>query len=100
MRYSYRSLPSDRLSFGGVLAYEIALQLLGHDQEVEFLGLIDSTTVGPGGIPGYTTESFDEADILLQMLVKDAAEESFLTCNRRPPVSRVIDGFSSALGLL
>ncbi|NBF06090.1 amino acid adenylation domain-containing protein [Pseudomonas sp. Fl5BN2] len=29
-------------SFGGVLAYEIAQQLLGLDQEVEFLGLIDS----------------------------------------------------------
>ncbi|MCU7645701.1 non-ribosomal peptide synthetase [Pseudomonas piscis] len=29
-------------SFGGVLAYEIAQQLLGLDQQVEFLGLIDS----------------------------------------------------------
>ncbi|OLF53508.1 non-ribosomal peptide synthetase [Pseudomonas chlororaphis] len=29
-------------SFGGVLAYEIALQLIGQDQPVEFLGLIDS----------------------------------------------------------
>ncbi|MGZ0700663.1 amino acid adenylation domain-containing protein [Pseudomonas piscis] len=29
-------------SFGGVLAYEIAQQLLGLDEEVEFLGLIDS----------------------------------------------------------
>nr|QLY89264.1 pseudodesmin synthetase [Pseudomonas sp.] len=29
-------------SFGGVLAYEIAWQLLGQDQAVEFLGLIDS----------------------------------------------------------
>ncbi|CAI8734121.1 arthrofactin-type cyclic lipopeptide synthetase C [Pseudomonas chlororaphis] len=29
-------------SFGGVLAYEIAQQLIGQDQEVEFLGLIDS----------------------------------------------------------
>ena len=30
------------LSFGGILAYEIAVQLIGEDQEVEFLGLIDS----------------------------------------------------------
>ncbi|MCY7264062.1 non-ribosomal peptide synthetase [Pseudomonas protegens] len=29
-------------SFGGVLAYEIAQQLLGQDQQVAFLGLIDS----------------------------------------------------------
>ncbi|WVV46924.1 amino acid adenylation domain-containing protein [Pseudomonas sp. NA13] len=29
-------------SFGGVLAYEIAIQLVGLDEEVEFLGLIDS----------------------------------------------------------
>ncbi|AMS12796.1 non-ribosomal peptide synthetase [Pseudomonas chlororaphis] len=29
-------------SFGGVLAYEIAQQLIGQDQVVEFLGLIDS----------------------------------------------------------
>ncbi|MGC5700439.1 amino acid adenylation domain-containing protein [Pseudomonas sp. NFXW11] len=29
-------------SFGGVLAYEIVQQLLGQDQQVEFLGLIDS----------------------------------------------------------
>ncbi|WP_025130130.1 non-ribosomal peptide synthetase [Pseudomonas sp. PH1b] len=29
-------------SFGGVLAYEIAQQLLGLDEQVEFLGLIDS----------------------------------------------------------
>ncbi|HGM5582825.1 TPA: amino acid adenylation domain-containing protein [Pseudomonas putida] len=29
-------------SFGGVLAYEIAAQLLGADEQVEFLGLIDT----------------------------------------------------------
>ncbi|WP_416769356.1 amino acid adenylation domain-containing protein [Pseudomonas sp. RHF3.3-3] len=29
-------------SFGGVLAYEIAIQLLGQDQPVQFLGLLDS----------------------------------------------------------
>ena len=29
-------------SFGGILAYEIATQLIGVDQQVEFLGLIDS----------------------------------------------------------
>jgi len=30
-------------SYGGILAYEIAVQLIGQDQIVEFLGLIDST---------------------------------------------------------
>jgi thioesterase domain-containing protein len=29
-------------SFGGVLAYEIAAQLIGHDEAVEFLGLLDT----------------------------------------------------------
>jgi thioesterase domain-containing protein len=29
-------------SFGGVLAYEIAMQLVGRDEEVEFVGLIDT----------------------------------------------------------
>jgi thioesterase domain-containing protein len=30
------------VAFGGVLSYEIAVQLIGEDQDVEFLGLIDS----------------------------------------------------------
>jgi thioesterase domain-containing protein len=30
-------------SFGGILAYEIAVQLIGWDEDVEFLGLIDAT---------------------------------------------------------
>lgn len=29
-------------SFGGILAYEVAAQLIGMDQEVEFLGMLDS----------------------------------------------------------
>jgi arthrofactin-type cyclic lipopeptide synthetase C len=29
-------------SFGGVLAYEVASQLIGHDEIVEFVGMIDS----------------------------------------------------------
>uniref|UniRef100_UPI000617CA5D thioesterase domain-containing protein n=1 Tax=Chromobacterium vaccinii TaxID=1108595 RepID=UPI000617CA5D len=29
-------------SFGGLLAYEVALQLLGQDQQLEFVGLLDS----------------------------------------------------------
>ncbi|MEX5585754.1 thioesterase domain-containing protein, partial [Pseudomonas lurida] len=29
-------------SFGGVLAYEVAMQLLGLDESVAFLGLIDT----------------------------------------------------------
>ncbi|CAB3787759.1 alpha/beta fold hydrolase [Pararobbsia alpina] len=30
-------------TFGGVLAYEIAMQLVGQDEEVEFVGLIDTS---------------------------------------------------------
>jgi len=41
-------------SFGGVIAYEIAQQLLGDDQPVEFLGLIDSYA------PGISSQTHDE----------------------------------------
>jgi arthrofactin-type cyclic lipopeptide synthetase C len=41
-------------SFGGVLAYEIAVQLTGRDQVVEFLGLLDTHHPGPG--PGATSD--------------------------------------------
>jgi thioesterase domain-containing protein len=34
-------------SFGGILAYEVAAQLIGVDQQVEFLGLIDSVCPTP-----------------------------------------------------
>lgn len=34
-------------SFGGVLAYEMATQLIGNDEEVEFLGLIDADCSTP-----------------------------------------------------
>src|SRR5260221_13274246 len=34
-------------SFGGVLAYEIAAQLIGADETVEFLGLLDSRRPTP-----------------------------------------------------
>ncbi|MEI8632660.1 thioesterase domain-containing protein [Vibrio sp. PP-XX7] len=34
-------------SFGGTLAYEVAAQLLGQDQEIEFLGLLDTMAVLP-----------------------------------------------------
>jgi len=43
-------------SFGGLLAYEIAAQLIAEDQEVEFLGLFDRP------IPGLSVASSGEPD--------------------------------------
>jgi thioesterase domain-containing protein len=35
-------------SFGGILAYEVAIQLVGRDRPVEFLGVIDATLPSSG----------------------------------------------------
>ena len=50
-------------SFGGTLAYEIATQLIGVDQEVEFLGLID--TYYPPGLDDMSRKpatNYDEKE--------------------------------------
>jgi amino acid adenylation domain-containing protein len=51
-------------SFGGVLAYEIATQLIGIDEKVEFLGLIDSSCPRPGAddLPG---QSIEDSELLV-----------------------------------
>jgi len=41
--------------FGGVVAYEITIQLLGQDADVEFLGLID--TPAPDALTYWRTQS-------------------------------------------
>ncbi len=43
-------------SFGAIVAYEIAAQLVGNDEEVEFLGLIDAPCPDAGGEWGKLSE--------------------------------------------
>nr|WP_290447367.1 non-ribosomal peptide synthetase [Pseudomonas sp. 21LCFQ010] len=53
-------------SFGGVLAFEVALQLLGMDQQVEFLGLLDTY------VPRWTDQGkarWSGVDVLQQQLL-------------------------------
>ncbi len=53
-------------SFGGVLAYEIAVQLVGADEVVEFVGLLDSTyPAAVKDVIGTIPTQFDVKDILL-----------------------------------
>jgi arthrofactin-type cyclic lipopeptide synthetase C len=55
-------------SFGGSLAYEIATQLLGEDETVEFLGLLD--TVNHTGIGPKERPSHDDNTVLLNIVLQ------------------------------
>jgi len=56
-------------SFGGLLAYEIATQLIGADQGVEFLGLIDTYYLpGISDLPQTPTVAFDDKEELLRCI--------------------------------
>jgi arthrofactin-type cyclic lipopeptide synthetase C len=56
-------------SFGGTLAYEIATQLIGEDQEVEFLGLLDTFyTPGLDDISQKAAMSYDEKEEILRFI--------------------------------
>jgi arthrofactin-type cyclic lipopeptide synthetase C len=59
-------------SFGGVLAYEIASQLIGENETVEFVGMIDSyapalsmdaATADGGGETSPATADYEDADV-------------------------------------
>ncbi|MDW6002522.1 non-ribosomal peptide synthetase [Vibrio mangrovi] len=54
------------ISLGGTLAYEVALQLLGQDQEIEYIGVID-TTAEKAIVPRHVGEEVltEEQKILL-----------------------------------
>ncbi|OPK55965.1 non-ribosomal peptide synthetase, partial [Ralstonia solanacearum] len=56
-------------SFGGVLAYEIAIQLIGEDEDVEFLGLLDTRlpTLVSGGRPKWKAENRPHHAQLLEL---------------------------------
>jgi amino acid adenylation domain-containing protein len=59
-------------SLGGNLAYEIATQLLGEDETVEFLGLIDA--VNSAGIRRKERPPFDDNTLLLSIVLQTAGE--------------------------
>jgi amino acid adenylation domain-containing protein len=63
-------------SFGGILAYEAATQLIGHDQEIEFVGLIDTDLNPQGGAPEETEAAHDPKDVLLAILSEDLADQA------------------------
>jgi amino acid adenylation domain-containing protein len=58
-------------SFGGVLAYEIAAQLIGADEAVEFVGLLDSVYSARAEKPGDA----DFHDGLLALLQRQAQDQ-------------------------
>jgi len=56
-------------SFGGALAYEIATQLIGADQEIDFLGLLDTHyPSNTGEIPRLYKQPFDPRERLLPLI--------------------------------
>jgi thioesterase domain-containing protein len=55
-------------SFGGVLAYEIATQLIGADEKVEFIGLLDSTYLAGIKDPVGPIPKFNEKDLLVSII--------------------------------
>ncbi len=65
-------------SFGGILAYEMAAQLIGQDQAVEFLGMIDTyhpSVVGASADLGALATQRREERLLPGHLTVDEAQE-------------------------
>jgi thioesterase domain-containing protein/acyl carrier protein len=58
-------------SYGGALAYEIASQLIGDDEKVVFLGMIDSEDVFR--TVSNDLDSVDDRQMLLQIVLQNAA---------------------------
>jgi thioesterase domain-containing protein len=86
-------------SFGGILAYEIATQLIGADQAVEFLGLFDTRYIADNN---YSTEpssvEFDDKDHLLRMI--DYAISSDPTLNQSERLHSALSELRSNVGTL
>jgi arthrofactin-type cyclic lipopeptide synthetase C len=56
-------------SFGGILAYEIASQLIGADQDVDFLGAFDTYHEGSGSVADIESRiTFDDRQMLLRLI--------------------------------
>ncbi|HEV2734941.1 MAG TPA: amino acid adenylation domain-containing protein, partial [Longimicrobiaceae bacterium] len=62
-------------SFGGILAYETAAQLIGQDQVVEFVGMMDTHYLA-GARAGAEDAGYDHALLLRVLRMAEAAEES------------------------
>jgi thioesterase domain-containing protein len=66
-------------SFGGILAYEIATQLIGADQQVDFLGLFDTFYSGGGTYQSPESHiEFDDKKALLHVI------EFYLAAGQHP----------------
>ncbi|MBV9759991.1 MAG: amino acid adenylation domain-containing protein, partial [Acidobacteriaceae bacterium] len=63
-------------SFGGVLAYEIAVQLIGADEKVDFLGLLDTVYAARyGRLLDLPTNILDEKELLLNLINENALQD-------------------------
>ena len=78
-------------SLGGVLAYEVAIQLIGQDQMVEFAGLIDAScpTSRSGTNPPQTRNRSSQASLL--ELCEGLPHEVPLTAQQQLTLSRLTD---------
>lgn len=83
-------------SFGGILAYEVATQLIGKGQVVEFLGLFDSQYVA--GTPHFVRRAKDDKGQLLDEIKWSAgSDEDLLTkCGEVESAATTMD-FASLL---
>lgn len=62
-------------SVGGTLAYEIATQLLGADQHVDFVGLFDSGYIANVNKRPNIADAFDEKESLLELISLQISQE-------------------------
>lgn len=74
-------------SFGGVVAYEIAQQLLGDDQPVEFLGLIDSYAPSGSSSQAYGRYYPERLPLRATLLTADHSEAEHPAHGWRPLLS-------------
>ncbi|HEX2327661.1 MAG TPA: amino acid adenylation domain-containing protein [Candidatus Angelobacter sp.] len=64
-------------SFGGVLAYEIATQLIAANEVVDFIGLFDSSYLGGTQLPLLARKGFAAEDLLLALVETREPQEPF-----------------------
>jgi thioesterase domain-containing protein len=69
-------------SSGGLIAYEMANQLIGADESVEFVGLIDAS-FNPNVNPEDIQRNFDPIKTLMQWLPEDVATSSDIVAFQR-----------------
>ncbi|HEX6371263.1 MAG TPA: thioesterase domain-containing protein, partial [Longimicrobium sp.] len=81
-------------SFGGVLAYEIASQLIGQNETVEFLGMID--TYAPSYFRDEPPAAADDDAASLHALSMDAAADAGGRGETAPETAGSVDGDGDA----